>query len=109
MSQPAGEGGPADGGWKADQLLQEKAVLTKVSGASPRKGWTKVSCACCVSEQIEPLVLVKLGKKVGPETKRWLIRLIGAPHKDGGEIFGLVAHRDLQIHEYIIRSLFMQM
>ncbi|XP_077372541.1 anoctamin-10 isoform X2 [Festucalex cinctus] len=36
------------------------------------------------SERIEPLVLVKLGEKVRPETKRWLIRLIGAPQKDGG-------------------------
>lgn len=103
MSKPdqPGEGGPADGSWKTGHLLQEKAALTKVSGASPRQGWTKVSCACCVSEQIEPLVLVKLGPNVGPETKRWLIRLIGAPQKDGGEIFGLVVHRDLQIHEYI--------
>ncbi|CAF97506.1 unnamed protein product [Tetraodon nigroviridis] len=87
MSQPAGEGGPADGG----QPLPEKAALTKVSGASSRQGWTKVSCPCCVSEDIEPLVLVKLGQKVGPETKRWLIRLIGAPQKDGGEIFGLAS------------------
>lgn len=109
MSQPAGEGGPADGSWKTGQPLQEKVVLTKASGASPRQGWTKVTCACCVSEQIEPLVLVKLGQKVGPETKRWLIRLIGAPQKDGGEIFGLVVHRDLQIHEYIVASLFIQM
>uniref|UniRef100_H3CQS8 Anoctamin n=1 Tax=Tetraodon nigroviridis TaxID=99883 RepID=H3CQS8_TETNG len=54
------------------------------------QGWTKVSCPCCVSEDIEPLVLVKLGQKVGPETKRWLIRLIGAPQKDGGA--ALLAH-----------------
>ncbi|XP_077423506.1 anoctamin-10 isoform X2 [Vanacampus margaritifer] len=42
------------------------------------------------SERIEPLVLVKLGEKVRPETKRWLIRLIGAPQKDGGA--ALLAH-----------------
>uniref|UniRef100_A0A3P9HPG6 Anoctamin n=1 Tax=Oryzias latipes TaxID=8090 RepID=A0A3P9HPG6_ORYLA len=52
--------------------------------------WTKASCPCCESKQVEPLVLVKLGGKVGPETKRWLIRLIGAQQKDGGA--GLLAH-----------------
>uniref|UniRef100_A0A3P9MKJ7 Anoctamin n=1 Tax=Oryzias latipes TaxID=8090 RepID=A0A3P9MKJ7_ORYLA len=57
----------------------------------PSKGdWTKASCPCCESKQVEPLVLVKLGGKVGPETKRWLIRLIGAQQKDGGA--GLLAH-----------------
>lgn len=59
-------------------------VLTKLSGTTVGPGWTKVSCPCCVSEQVEPLVLVKLGEKVLPETKRWLIRLIGASQKDGG-------------------------
>lgn len=34
--------------------------------------------------------MVKLGEKVRPETKRWLIRLIGAPQKDGGA--ALLAH-----------------
>ncbi|CAB1425195.1 unnamed protein product, partial [Pleuronectes platessa] len=53
-------------------------------------GWTKVGCPCCVSERVEPLVLVKLGEKVRPETKRWLIRLIGTSQKDGGA--GLMAH-----------------
>uniref|UniRef100_A0A667YBR8 Anoctamin n=1 Tax=Myripristis murdjan TaxID=586833 RepID=A0A667YBR8_9TELE len=53
-------------------------------------GWTKVSCPCCVSERVEPLVLVQLGDQVRPETKKWLIRLIGAPVKDGGA--ALLAH-----------------
>lgn len=53
-------------------------------------GWTKVSCPCCMSERVDPLVLVKLGQKVRPETKRWLLKLIGAPQKDGGA--GLLAH-----------------
>ncbi|XP_037538556.1 anoctamin-10 [Nematolebias whitei] len=67
-------------------------VQSKLSAAtsSSGPGWTKVSCPCCYSDRVEPLVLVKLGKKVGPETKRWLIKLIGAPHKDGGA--GLLAH-----------------
>ena len=109
MSEPASEGGAAAGSRQTEKLLQEKVGPTKVSGTSFRQGWTKVSCACCMTEQIEPLVLVKLGQKVGPETKRWLIKLIGAPQKDGGKIFGLVVHRDPQTHEYIFCSLFMQM
>lgn len=63
---------------------------SKLSSVAGRPGWTKVSCPCCVSERIEPLVLVKLGQKVGPETKRWLLRLIGTPRKDGGA--SLLAH-----------------
>ena len=35
--------------------------------------------------EVVRLVLVKLGEKVRPETKRWLIRVIGAPQADGGE------------------------
>ncbi|KAM9816358.1 anoctamin-10 isoform 2-T2 [Syngnathus typhle] len=41
-------------------------------------------------EWVEPLVLVKLGENVRPETKRWLIKLIGTPQKDGGA--ALLAH-----------------
>uniref|UniRef100_A0A3B3VKR9 Anoctamin n=1 Tax=Poecilia latipinna TaxID=48699 RepID=A0A3B3VKR9_9TELE len=67
-------------------------IQTGVCGgaSSFTPGWTKVSCPCCASERVEPLVLVKLGQKVVPETKRWLIKLIGAPQKDGGA--GLLAH-----------------
>ncbi|XP_040893633.1 anoctamin-10 isoform X2 [Toxotes jaculatrix] len=65
-------------------------VPSKLSATTTGPGWTKVSCPCCVSEQVEPLVLVKLGEKVRPETKRWLIKLIGAPQKDGGA--ALLAH-----------------
>ncbi|KAM9754308.1 LOW QUALITY PROTEIN: anoctamin-10 [Menidia menidia] len=53
-------------------------------------GWTRVSCPCCHAHRVQPLVLVKLGPKVGPETKRWLLRLIAAPQKDGGA--ALLAH-----------------
>uniref|UniRef100_A0A673AAQ3 Anoctamin n=1 Tax=Sphaeramia orbicularis TaxID=375764 RepID=A0A673AAQ3_9TELE len=55
-----------------------------------QKGWTKVSCPCCVSDRVDPLVLVRLGQKVRPETKRWIIKLIGSPQKDGGA--ALLAH-----------------
>lgn len=57
----------------------------KPSASTVGPGWTKVTCPCCVSEHVEPLVLVKLGLKVRPETKRWLIKLIGLPQKDGGK------------------------
>lgn len=85
------------------QLGSEAAggkVQSKLSAAtsSSGPGWTKVSCPCCYSDRVEPLVLVKLGKKVGPETKRWLIKLIGAPHKDGGEDSGFQLRRCPSLH-----------
>uniref|UniRef100_A0A3B4A6S4 Anoctamin n=1 Tax=Periophthalmus magnuspinnatus TaxID=409849 RepID=A0A3B4A6S4_9GOBI len=64
------------------------AKLLTASASGP--GWTKVSCPCCMSHRVDPLVLVKLGKKVRPETKRWLLKLIGTLQKDGGA--GLLAH-----------------
>ncbi|XP_054633207.1 anoctamin-10 isoform X1 [Dunckerocampus dactyliophorus] len=76
---------------KAGRDDPEKSPGEKPPGAaSTGRGWTKVSCPCCVSEAVEPLVLVKLGEKVRPETKRWLIRLIGAPQREGGA--ALLAH-----------------
>lgn len=75
--QPTGE---AAGG-----KVQSKLSAAASSSSSSGSGWTKVSCPCCVSDRVEPLVLLKLGPKVGPETKRWVIKLIGAPQKDGGE------------------------
>ncbi|KAM8893023.1 anoctamin-10 [Spinachia spinachia] len=60
------------------------------ASATAGLGWTKVSCPCCKSELVEPLVLVILGKKVRPETKRWLLRVIGAPQGEGGA--ALLAH-----------------
>ena len=89
MSKAGGdEGGDGSGSETAQQAEDASPAaqpLTKLSAASIGPGWTKVSCPCCVSERVEPLVLVKLGEKVRPETKRWLIRLIAAPQKDGGE------------------------
>ncbi|KAM4554443.1 anoctamin-10 [Fundulus diaphanus] len=76
---PGGRGQPADG-----------KPPSKLSAPSFAPGWSKVSCPCCASERVEPLVLVKLGQKVNPETKRWLIKLIRAPQKEGGA--GLLAH-----------------
>lgn len=86
MSKAGGDEGGDGGSGEASQQPEDKVpAVSKLSGAAIGPGWTKVSCPCCVSERVEPLVLVKLGGKVRPETKRWLIRLIGAPQKDGGE------------------------
>lgn len=85
MSKAGDEGG---GGVKtAEQPKDKTPVFAKLSSASSGPGWTKVSCPCCVTEQVEPLVLVKLGEKVSPDTKRWLIKLIGTPQKEGGMVF----------------------
>ncbi|KAM7396237.1 hypothetical protein PAMP_019294 [Pampus punctatissimus] len=91
------EAGGDEGGSSSSNTAQETEdkspggrILNKLSATSTGPGWTKVSCPCCVSEHVEPLVVVRLGEKVHPETKRWLIRLIGAPQKDGGA--ALLAH-----------------
>ncbi|XP_065812824.1 anoctamin-10 isoform X1 [Labrus bergylta] len=73
-----------------EDKTQTLNVPSKLSASSVGPGWTKASCPCCTSKKVEPLVLVKLGENVRPETKRWLIRLIGAPQKDGGA--ALLAH-----------------
>ncbi|KAG8012942.1 Anoctamin-10, partial [Nibea albiflora] len=91
MSKASGDEGGDGGSSETAQQPEDKApVVSKPSGATVGPGWTKVSCPCCVLERVEPLVLVKLGGKVRPETKRWLIRLIGASQKDGGA--ALLAH-----------------
>lgn len=95
MSEAGGdEGGGGSSSSNTDQQTEDKSpggkILGKLSTIATGPGWTKASCPCCVSEQVEPLVVVKLGEKVRPETKRWLIRVIGAPQKDGGA--ALLAH-----------------
>ncbi|XP_042266626.1 anoctamin-10 [Thunnus maccoyii] len=95
MSEAGGdEGGGGSSSSNTDQQTEDKSpggkILGKLSAIATGPGWTKASCPCCVSEQVEPLVVVKLGEKVRPETKRWLIRVIGAPQKDGGA--ALLAH-----------------
>ncbi|XP_058502352.1 anoctamin-10 [Solea solea] len=92
----ADEGGGAGGGGSEKALQQaeddtpEGKFPGKLSAVISGPGWTKVTCPCCATERVEPLVLVKLGANVRPETKRWLIKLIGASQKDGGA--GLLAH-----------------
>lgn len=74
----------------AQRLEDKTETESKQSAPTIGPGWTNVRCPCCVSDTVEPLVFIKLGEKVRPETKRWLIRLIGTPQTDGGA--GLLAH-----------------
>ncbi|XP_029289429.1 anoctamin-10 [Cottoperca gobio] len=94
MSKAGGDEGGGGSSSEAAQQPEDKTpaekVLSKLSATTIGPGWTRVSCPCCISERVEPLVLVKLGEKVRPETKRWLIRVIGASQKDGGA--ALLAH-----------------
>lgn len=102
MSKAGGDEGHGVSGEAAKQPEKKKEeeekeaptekLPTKLTGAAAaaRPGWTKVSCPCCAVQRVEPLVLVKLGEKVRPETKRWIIKLIGAPQKEGGA--ALLAH-----------------
>ncbi|XP_066505745.1 anoctamin-10 [Hoplias malabaricus] len=52
--------------------------------------WSKVSCPCCISSKVEPLVLIQLAENVQPNTKQWIMSMISAPQKSGGA--GLLAH-----------------
>ncbi|KAI1890080.1 hypothetical protein AGOR_G00169530 [Albula goreensis] len=52
--------------------------------------WTQVSCPCCRSDQVEPLVLIQLAPDVLPATKKWIISRIEAPEMEGGA--QLLAH-----------------
>ncbi|XDV53126.1 hypothetical protein PO909_021708 [Leuciscus waleckii] len=59
----------------------ESSTLTKVTGPS---SWSRVSCPCCISSHIEPLVLIQLAESVQPITKQWIMSMISAPVKAGG-------------------------
>ncbi|XP_056106826.1 anoctamin-10 isoform X2 [Rhinichthys klamathensis goyatoka] len=59
----------------------EFSTLTKVTGPS---SWSRVSCPCCISSHIEPLVLIQLAESVQPITKQWIMSMISAPVKAGG-------------------------
>uniref|UniRef100_A0A3P8W236 Anoctamin n=2 Tax=Cynoglossus semilaevis TaxID=244447 RepID=A0A3P8W236_CYNSE len=96
MSEADGDEGAGAGGISlgsssdsAPKTVEGKSLST-LSAIASGPGWTKVSCSCCMSERVEPLILVKLSEKVRPETKRWLIKLIGTSQKEGGA--GLLAH-----------------
>ncbi|XP_063052979.1 anoctamin-10 [Engraulis encrasicolus] len=53
-------------------------------------GWSPSHCSCCQSEGLEPLVLLLLGEKVEPTTKKWMMRLLAKTPTQGGA--GLLVH-----------------
>lgn len=64
---------------------QQQDTLSSVAEAMAPESWSKVSCPCCVSSEVEPLVLIQLAENVEPSTKQWIMAMISAPHKAGGE------------------------
>ncbi|KAJ7997799.1 hypothetical protein DPEC_G00215870 [Dallia pectoralis] len=75
-------------GWDAMTSLADK-------GSVPTQNlfqgsWTQVSCPCCMSDRVEPLVVIRLSDKVQPVTKSWLISLIEGSQRHGGA--ALLAH-----------------
>ncbi|KAK1163449.1 anoctamin-10-like [Acipenser oxyrinchus oxyrinchus] len=62
-----------------------KGVVTIASGS-----WTKVTCKCCFTDAVRPLLVIELNKDVQLETKEWIISKIEAPaNKQGAQ---LLAH-----------------
>ncbi|XP_016375189.1 anoctamin-10-like [Sinocyclocheilus rhinocerous] len=57
------------------------SALAKMTGPS---SWSRVSCPCCISSHIEPLVLIQLAENIQPITKQWIMSVISAPVKAGG-------------------------
>ncbi|XP_015223720.2 anoctamin-10 [Lepisosteus oculatus] len=52
--------------------------------------WTPVTCRCCDSATVQPLVVIELAENVQPATKQWIISKIESHAKDGGA--QLLAH-----------------
>ncbi|XP_051975309.1 anoctamin-10-like [Xyrauchen texanus] len=60
---------------------ERTSTQAKVTGPT---SWSRVSCPCCISSHIEPLVLIQLAENVQPITKQWIMSMISAPVKAGG-------------------------
>lgn len=68
-------------------MTTQKEPLEELSARGKSTGpnsWSRVSCPCCISSQIEPLVLIQLSENVQPITKQWVMSMISAPVKTGG-------------------------
>ncbi|XP_017329518.1 anoctamin-10 [Ictalurus punctatus] len=63
---------------------QQQDSVSSVAEAMAPESWSKVSCPCCVSSEVEPLVLIHLAENVESSTKQWIMSMISAPHKAGG-------------------------
>ncbi|XP_066569946.1 anoctamin-10 [Amia ocellicauda] len=52
--------------------------------------WTQVTCKCCISDTVQPLVVIKLAENVKPITKQWIMSKIESNAQAGGA--ELLAH-----------------
>ncbi|MGH0130772.1 UNVERIFIED_CONTAM: hypothetical protein FKN15_066301 [Acipenser sinensis] len=57
-----------------------RGVVTIASGS-----WTKVTCKCCFTDAVRPLLVIELNKEVRLETKQWIISKIEAPSNKQGK------------------------
>lgn len=63
---------------------QQDSVSSLAEAISP-ESWSKVGCPCCVSPEVEPLVLIQLAENTESNTKQWIMSMISAPNTAGGE------------------------
>ncbi|KAM9470538.1 anoctamin-10 isoform 1-T2 [Clarias gariepinus] len=63
---------------------QQQDTVSSVAATVSPESWSKVSCPCCVTSEIEPLVLIQLAETVDSSTKQWIMAMISASHKAGG-------------------------
>ncbi|KAB5571538.1 hypothetical protein PHYPO_G00226070 [Pangasianodon hypophthalmus] len=65
-------------------LKQQQDSVSSMAEAVAPESWSKVSCPCCVSSEVEPLVLIQLAENVESNTKQWIMDMISAPNRAGG-------------------------
>ncbi|KAA0724532.1 Anoctamin-10 Transmembrane protein 16K [Triplophysa tibetana] len=69
-------------------MKTQKEPLEELSAGGKSSGptsWSRVSCPCCISRHVEPLVLIQLSENVPLITKQWIMSVISAPVKTGCE------------------------
>ncbi|KAI5105450.1 hypothetical protein C0J45_5122, partial [Silurus meridionalis] len=69
---------------------KQQDTISSIAEAMAPQSWSKVSCPCCVSSEVEPLVIIQLADNVESNTKEWIMAMISASHKSGGA--HLLAH-----------------
>ncbi|KAK2838466.1 hypothetical protein Q7C36_013280 [Tachysurus vachellii] len=62
---------------------QQDSVSSLAEAISP-ESWSKVGCPCCVSPEVEPLVLIQLAENTESNTKQWIMSMISAHNTAGG-------------------------
>ena len=83
MSSAGSDAG--DGGLGSPQTKTPEEKASGAATGGDGSGWTRASCPCCVSGPVEPLVLLQLRAGLQKQTKDWVITLIAAAVKQGGE------------------------